>query len=246
MEMAKAVNTPGSKDALAEEDEEKLNLEESTSYRRTTAIINYIAQDRPDLNYAIKECARGMSAPTRGDLTKIKRVLRYLRQAPVRRQLFAWQNPPPFISVYTDADWAGFTRSRRSISVGVCMLGSHKIKSWSRTQASVALSSAESELYAAVKVSTGALGLIPTASELNMTLKATVLLDSSAAQGIISRQGNGKVKHIRTQQLWVQEAAADGRLSYKKIPRDMNLADLLTHHWGAVPGGRMLQTMGFV
>ncbi|MCG7754977.1 hypothetical protein, partial [Flavihumibacter cheonanensis] len=94
----KEVNTPGSKDALAEEDEEKLNLEESTAYRRTTAIINYIAQDRPDLNYAIKECSRGMSAPTKGDLRKLKRVLRYLRQAQVRGQFFAWQHLPSFIS----------------------------------------------------------------------------------------------------------------------------------------------------
>ena len=109
----------------------------------------------------------------------------------------------------------------------------------------MAPSSAESELYAAVKASTEALGLISTASELNMSLEPTVLLDSSAAQGIISRQGVGKVKHIRTRQLWIQEAAGDGRLSYKRIPRDVRFADLLTNRWDIVPGERMLQAMGF-
>ena len=159
-----------------------------------------------------------MSAPTCGDLKMIKRVLRYLRQAGPgeKTPLRMAETTPSHLCVYgcrlgwVHSEYVGVPPQ------GVCMLGSHMIQSWSCIQASVGLSSAESELYASVKASSEALGLISTASGLNMTLEATVLLDSSAAQGIISRQGKGKVKHIRTQQLWVQEAAADGLISYKK------------------------------
>jgi len=104
----------------------------------------------------------------------------------------------------------------------------------------VALSSAESELNGLVKASTEALGLISLAGEMMIKMSATVMGDSSAAQGI-----TGRVKHLRTQQLWVQEAAATGRLKFIKIPRDNNYADLMTHHWDFSVGTHMLQNMGF-
>ena len=245
MSTSKPVTTPGSKE-MQDDNAEDLKPEEAAVYRRVTAIINYISQDRPDLSYAIKECARKMSSPTSDDLRKLKRILRYLRHEPVRGQHFAWQCTPREVLIYSDADWAGCTRSRRSTSGGVCMIGSHTVKTWSRTQATVALSSAESELGAAVKASAEALGLIATAQELDMRMSATVLLDSSACHGIIRRQGSGKLKHIRTQQLWVQEAAAAKRITYCKVPRELNLSDLLTHHWDAGPGERMLSAMGCV
>jgi len=68
----------------------------------------------------------------------------------------------------------------------------------------VALSSAESELNAFVKASTEALGLISLAKEMMIQTTAKVMGDSSAAQGIVSRRGTGRVKHLRTLQLWVQ------------------------------------------
>ena len=44
------------------------------------------------------------------------------------------------IEVYTDTDWGGCPRTRKSTSGGCVMLGSHLIKSWSSIQTSVALS----------------------------------------------------------------------------------------------------------
>ena len=107
-------------------------------------------------------------------------------------------------------------------------LGSHLLRTYSRIQATVAHSSAESELNAAVKVSTEALGLVAQAKEMRLSLSANVLMDSSAALGLIKRQGSGRLKHVRTQQLWIQEVSSEGRLSYFKIPREENLADILT------------------
>ena len=55
-----------------------------------------------------------------------------------------------------------------------------------------------------------------------------VYADSIAALGIAQRQGMGKVRHIRTQALWVQEVRATGRLSYKKVLGSGKASDILT------------------
>ena len=53
---------------------------------------------------------------------------------------------------------------------------------------------------------------------------------SSAALGICSRQGLGKLRHLDTHTLWVQQAVRSGRLQLKKVPGESNPADLLTKH----------------
>ena len=63
-----------------------------------------------------------------------------------------------------------------------------------------------------------------------MTKTAEIYTDSSAALGISQRSGLGKVRHLRTQGLWVQEARQTGRLAYRKVLGSMNPADVLTKH----------------
>ena len=63
-----------------------------------------------------------------------------------------------------------------------------------------------------------------------MTKTAEIYTDSSAALGISQRSGLGKVRHLRTQGLWVQEARQTGRLAYRKVMGSMNPADVLTKH----------------
>ena len=46
----------------------------------------------------------------------------------------------------------------------------------------------------------------------------TVGSDSSAAIGISSRSGVGKVRHIATRYLWVQDAVREKQIMLKKIP----------------------------
>ena len=245
MEGARPVVTPGVKETETEDEPKPLEPAEATTFRRTVAILNYVAQDRPDLGFAVKECARGMAKPNTEDSVRLKRVLRYLRQVPRRVQRFSWQEMPRSLDVYSDADWAGCRRTRRSTTGGVIMLGLHEIKTWSRTQASVALSSAESELNALVRASSEALCIVALSKECHLNFDGQVLVDSSAAQGIVHRRGVGKVKHLQTHQLWVQEVAAEGRLRYTKVPRERNLSDLLTHNWDSNTGEVMLSRMGF-
>ena len=82
------------------------------------------------------------------------------------------------------------------------------VTSWSKTQALVALSSGESELYATLKASAEALGIISMLADFGMTMPGEVWGDAQAALGIINRNGLGKTRHIQTGLLWVQQVSA--------------------------------------
>ena len=84
------------------------------------------------------------------------------------------------------------------------MHGSHLVHHWSSTQKVVALSSAEAELNAIVKSMTEILCLMNMMKKCGRDPKGQILTDSSAANGIVHRQGCGKVKHLECRQLWVQ------------------------------------------
>ena len=63
---------------------------------------------------------------------------------------------------------------------------------------------------------------------LNMPLR--MWTDSSAAIGICSRQALGKLRHIDTHTLWVQQAVRSKRLEIKTFLGEGTPADLLTKH----------------
>ena len=70
----------------------------------------------------------------------------------------------------------------------------------------IALSSAEAELYAMVAASAEALAIVAYAKDVGIDMTGEVYFDSIAALGISHRCGIGKVRHLRTQGLWSQEA----------------------------------------
>ena len=113
------------------------------------------------------------------------------------------------------------------------LLGTHVIKTYSRQQKTVALSSAEAELHAMVAASAELLGVIGMCGDLGLDVKGEVYADSAAALGISNRTGVGKVRHLRIQSLWVQEVRSTGRLAYEKVLGTLNPSDVLTKH---VPG----------
>ena len=110
------------------------------------------------------------------------------------------------------------------------MLGKHLIKSWSSTQASVSLSSGESEFYGVVKASGVALGYQSLLRDLGHTLPVRVWTDSTATIGICGRQGLGKLRHIDTHYLWVQQRVRDRSIELLKVRGEENPADLFTKH----------------
>ena len=120
------------------------------------------------------------------------------------------------------------------------VVGSHMLRHWSKTQAGVALSSGEAELYALVKASTAVLGLQSLLGELGHKLECKAVTDSSAARGAVLKAGHGRMKHVHLNVLWIQEKAQNREIFFEKVVRDKNVADLLTHHWTAAEGAKHL------
>ena len=110
------------------------------------------------------------------------------------------------------------------------MFGSHLIKSWSTTQDLIALSSGEAEYYGLVKGSAIGLGIRSMMRDLGVNKGVKVKTDASAAIGIASRKGLGKVKHIEVHQLWVQSKVANGDIVLEKVKGPKKLADGLTKY----------------
>ena len=219
LEGAKGVATPGTKEegTTKEEHAEKLDPAKTSSYRAIVARLNYLAADRPDIAFSVKEAARSMSAPTKGCWEKLKRIGRYLISRPRAVLTFQWQSTPNKLRVFTDADWAGCKTTRKSTTGGCICWGDHLIKSWSKTQTLLALSSGESEFYAALKASAEGLGMMAMMRDFGIKVDGEVLGDASAALGIIHRKGLGRTRHIDTGLLWIQQTAAERRLQYTKV-----------------------------
>ena len=112
---------------------------------------------------------------------------------------------------------------------GVAMLGNHVVKHWSKTQACVALSSGESELYAICKGAAMGIALRALFRDLGIDVEVEVQSDSSTAGSICSRLGVGqRTKHLQTRYLWVQERVAYGDLEVSKISTKVNESDICT------------------
>ena len=97
-------------------------------------------------------------------------------------------------------------------------------------QSGVSLSSGEAEFNGVVKGAGMALGFQALLVDLGIKMPVRVWTDSSAAIGICSRQGLGKLRHLDTHTLWIQQAVRCGRIDLRKVPGLANPADLLTKH----------------
>ena len=230
LEKAKSVKTPGEEEKNQEGDEEELGPMEATSYRGMSARANYLAQDRMDIQYAVKEISREMAKPTRGGMRKLKRLGRYLVGKPRVVTEYPWQEEGKNIKGYSDSDWGGCKKTGKSTSGGVILKGGHYIRSWSSTQKCVTLSSGEAELVAMVKTSAEVIGVAQLLADWGEEVEGEALVDSSAALGVVKRKGCGKLRHVRVGKLWIQEKEETGELKYNKVRGLANPADMGTKH----------------
>ena len=171
-----------------------------------------------------------MSKPEEQDWRSAKRLARYLKDSKRMVIEYKFQKLPEKVVVWSDTDFAGCKRTRRSTSGGVVMFGSHCIKTYSQTQETIALSSGESEFYGIVKAAAMGLGMKGLMENLGVSVEVQVNTDSSAAKSITARKGAGRVRHIEVRELWVQDRVAKGDLKIVKVRGEDNVADGLTQH----------------
>ena len=132
------------------------------------------------------------------------------------------------LTIFVDSNFAGCIETRESTSGGCILWASSMIKPWSKTQATIALSSGEAELGAVVKGATEALGMQAFLKDLGHDVKLHITSDATAAIGMVKREGLGRVRHLATADLWVQQRVRSGDIAVSKVPGADNPSDICT------------------
>ena len=180
------------------------------------------------MTFTVNELAKKMHAPTQWDMQRLKRMIKYLMGKKRVVQVFEGQAVPSKLLARVDTDHAGDKISRKSTTCMQLLHGKHLLKSTSSTQRTLKLSSGESEYSGIVKGMSGGLGMVATTKDMKMELGLTVQTDSSSAKAMATRRGLGKVRHIASELLWVQQVVAKQRAQLQKIDGKTNTADLGT------------------
>ena len=126
------------------------------------------------------------------------------------------------------------------------MHGAHMMRFISATQATIALSVGESEWHGLVHGSSALLGFRALALDYGRTLTSVIRTDSTTAIGIGARRGVGKIRHLSTRTLWVQQRITKKELKVTKVDGTENIADLGTKLLERSLIDKFVGMMGFV
>ena len=261
--------TPCTQESQQVDNTNNLDQEQSASFRKCVGILLYVGQDRPDLQFAVRGLASKMSGPTHHSWKQLVHLVQYMvktegyhlvyRKTPrgisnlhqsIRNGSFDFsmvgEKQEHLLEVFSDSDWAGNKSSRKSTSSGTMFLDGQVIYTFSRNQKSVALSSGEAEYYAGASAASDSILLKEAIQFLTgKRCKVNLYLDSSAARGIITRQGVGRVKHLQIRTLFLQELHKQGTLSVHPVGTKENTADIGTKPLSGKRIKLLLHWLGF-
>ncbi|CAE7289458.1 unnamed protein product [Symbiodinium sp. CCMP2592] len=244
---AKLRDAPSGATFLEPDSSKDLDGNQAREYREAVGRLLYLSHSRADIQFPVCVLSSKMAAPTAMAMKWLQRVIGYLKKFPTLGILLrpardggcfgfngrgGLQYGELVIESITDADWAGCKRTRRSRTSIQLFVGGSMVASYVRSQRSIALSSGESEFIAMVGGSGEALYVaecvrfLAEGANVEVTVKART--DSAACRGIAQRVGCGRIRHIDTGLLWIQQAVKAKKLSVGVVPGYCNTADLGT------------------
>ena len=210
-------------------DDEPVTPRRHRYYRKQCGRLLYFDQHRADLQFITRKLAKAVQNPTKKDMKRLKRVVRYLLGT---RNVVLTLRPTgrglrP--EGWADSDWAGDT-SRRSTSGGVLMLNGAPVLTFSRQQPTYALSSCEAELNAGTSMGCELLYVVEILKQMGFRVAKPLLYsDSSSALKVAFRNGGGgRLRHLELKQLVLQHWVSLHRLGLVKVDGTRNPADFLT------------------
>ena len=234
---------------------ELLNAEQARIFRGGLGLCLYLAQDRPDVQEAVRVLSTYMGSPTVRAMSALKHLACYLKGTaeygifltscsvgtrlqdhwPVKDS--ALEDPSSYnVECYCDSNWGGCKTSRKSTSSGMVFLNGCLVLSLCKSQSTIALSSCEAELLAMTHMTAEAIMVCNLCRfllklegrEVNSDLDFIVYTDSSSAKALAQRRGVGRLKHVDLRHLWVQACVRQKLIRLKKVGTQNNVADLNT------------------
>ena len=206
---------------------------------------------RPDISYAVGNLARFAVAPGKPHVRAAKRVLLYLFNTrglgiTYRRTSPSGKNEPLCYEkgkhplddgtnqqqVFVDSDYAA-DESRRSTMGCVVMMNSGPISWFSALSKSVALSTCEAEIHAAVAAAKDAVHTARLLSDLGYSngSEPIQIAEDNASAIVQAESGLRQVrnaKHYEVRLAFLQQLVLAKEVSFRYCPTDFQLADLFT------------------
>ena len=201
-----------------------------TQYRSTIGNLLYIAiSTRPDILYGVIKAARKSKEPNQEDWNNLIKILEYLK-ATINFGIKFTKNTN--IEAYSDADFGGDVKTRRSTSGFLITIGGTPISWCSKLQHCVATSTCEAEFYSLSECAKQCIWYQNLLNELNLNIKTIKIYVDNKATIQISKNNliNPKSKHIDIRYHFIRELVLQNKIELVYIKSQNNLADGLTKY----------------
>ena len=200
-------------------------------YRQMVGSLIYLMATRPDICSAVTNLSKHLENPTDLDLQAAKRVLRYLAGTYTMGVKYEKGVDALDLLCFSDSDWAGCQKTRKSVSGFVVFLGNSPISWKSKTQPTVALSSCEAEYVALVVAVKEILWLIQFFKEVGSPLNLPIFIfgDNTASIALAKDPVNHeRTKHIDIKHHFLRQHIMEKTIQLRYVHTAKNIADLLT------------------
>lgn len=229
MSDCKAIKTPMEvKTVIVPESEDSTKLENKPVRELIGCLMYLMLATRPDISIAVNLCSRQQNNPTQNLWKNLKRILRYLKGT-INLELIFLRNIDVRLVGYADADWAGDSYDRKSTSGYLFKIFGGTVVWNTRKQATVAMSSTESEYVALAEAAKEGIWLQGLIAELGF-LKAmfTIFEDNQSCIKLTSRFEHKRLKHIDVKFNYIRDLVLDKKLCVQYISTNEQTADILT------------------
>ncbi|GJY08410.1 ribonuclease H-like domain, reverse transcriptase, RNA-dependent DNA polymerase [Tanacetum coccineum] len=202
----------------------------STEYRSLIGCLRYLLHTRPDLSYSVGLLSRFMQELSEQHMKAIRQVLRYVKGTKDYGITYM-HNGGNKIHGFNDSSYGVNTQEGKGTTGIIFYYGESPI-SWStQKQATVALSSCESEFIAATTAATQALWLKRLLSKLTHSQeeKVTIKVDNKSAIALMKNPVfHGRSKHIDTKYHFIRECVEREDIQVEFVSGEYQKADILT------------------
>jgi hypothetical protein len=217
--------------AAPDDIEGKLSAADHAKYRAIIGAILYLAQvSRPDVAVAVGYLSRVLESPTEACLAAAMRVLHYL--VGTKALGLRWTiGGSETLTGMSDSDWAVV----KSTSGYTFFLAQAAIAFIAKKQASIAMSSTESEIMAASLAALEVVFLRGILEEMSCAQEGPTVIgmDNQGAIALAKNYiSNSRTKHIERRHLKIRELVERLLVRPEFVPTDANVADIMTKPLG--------------
>ena len=228
MDNSKEMATPMSTSCYLDKDEEGKPVD-ITKYRGMIGSLLYLTASRPDIMFSVCMCARYQANPKESHLSAVKRIMRYLIGTP-NMGLWYPKGSSCYLTGYSDSDYGGCKKDRKSTS-GTCHLLGNSLISWhSKKQVSVALSTAKAEYVAAGSCCAQILWMKQQLKDYGIKLDhIPIKCDNTSAINLSKNPVmHSRTKHIDIRHHFIRDHVLKGDCVLEFIESSNQLADIFT------------------